>query len=109
MDSVRDAERGGLLRQAFVLISLLHHQAPRLFSSMSDDEKLCRPVDVPIAWAWARSDETEYALNGSPVITRDMIVGEVSIDRLSRRCLPGLGRSTLPKEILARSSAGTII
>ena len=99
MNRVRDAERGGLLRQAFVLIRLLHHQAPRLFSSMSGDKELSRPVDVPIAWTWARSDQTEHALNGSPVVTTDMIVGEVGVDGLSRRCLSSLGRSTLSKEI----------
>ena len=99
MNRVRDAERGGLLRQAFVLVRLLHHQAPRLFSSMSGDKELCRPIDVPIAWTWARSDQTEHALNGSPVVTTDMIVGEVGVDSLSRRCLPGFGWSTLPKQI----------
>lgn len=45
MNGVRDTERGGLLRKTFVLFSLLHCKAPRLFSSVPGNKKLCRPVD----------------------------------------------------------------
>ena len=99
MNGVRDTERGGLLRKILVLVSLLHCKAPRLFSSVLSNKKLCRSIDIPIAWTWAGSDEAEHALNCSPVVTRSMIVGEMRVDRLSRCGLPGLGRSALPEQM----------
>lgn len=75
MDGVRDSERGCLLSKAFVLVRLHHHEAPRLFRPMPSDKKLRTPVNVPFAWTGTRSDETEHALDCSPVITRGMIVG----------------------------------
>ena len=99
MNGVRDTEHDSLLRKPLVLVSLLHCKAPRLLSSMPGNKKLCRPVDIPIAWTWAGSDEAEHALNCSPVVTRSMIVDEMRVDCLSRCRLPGLGRSTLPEQI----------
>ena len=99
MNGVRDTERGRLLGKTFILISLPHCEAPRLLRPIAGNKKLCSPVDVAVAWTWARSDEAEHALDCSPVITRGMIVSEMCVDRLSCCRLPGLGRPTLPKEI----------
>lgn len=103
MDRVRDLKRGDLLRKALVLVGLHHHEMPRFCSPMSSNKKLCTAVDVTIAWTWTRSNETEHALDCSPVIARGMIVGEVGVDRRSRCRLPGLGWSTLAKNTSSAS------
>ena len=66
---------------------------------MSGNEKLGRPIDVPITWTWARSNQTEHTLDCSPVVARSMIIGEVCVDRLARRRLPRLGPSALPEQL----------
>ena len=108
MNRVRNTKRSGLLCQAFVLIRLLHYKAPRLFSAVSGNKKLGRPIDVSIAWTGTRSDEPEHVLNCSPVVTRGMIVGEMSVDCLSCRCLPGLRRSNpfeqIPRLFISRDT-----
>lgn len=108
MNRVGNTKRSGLLCQAFVFIRLLHHKAPRFCSPMSRNKKVGRSVDVPIAWTGTRSDETEHSLNCPPVVTSGMIVGEMSVDCLSRRCLPGLRRSNpfeqIPRLLISRDT-----
>ena len=75
MDRVRYPERCRLLGKTFILIRLPHDEAPRLFRPMAGDKQFRTPVDISIPWTWARSDETQHALNCSPVVTRGMVVG----------------------------------